>query len=161
MGRGADGRVGGVYTVKKKTRKKQEKRVQKYLDMWTDPLGLGHWHCSVSYYDNSDDYREANGASEGGVMMCYAQWEYQSVHIAVNLPALADMPNRRVEYTVVHELCHALVNEMREPDDNSKHEERVVTMLAKAFRWVRSAAARGELSDDDAHETPRAGRGGG
>ena len=34
------------------------------------------------------------------------------------------------------ELCHALVNEMRE--QGIDHEERVVTMLSKAFMWVRS-----------------------
>ncbi len=33
----------------------------------------------------------------------------------------------------------ALVKEMREPDPDGKHEERVVTTLTKAFLWVRDA----------------------
>jgi len=44
------------------------------------------------------------------------------------------MDGDEIERAVVHELCHILVNEMRE--DEIHHEERVVTGLQKAFMWV-------------------------
>ena len=47
----------------------------------------------------------------------------------------AGMSNEELERTVVHELVHALVNELRE--GGIDHEERVVTTLTKAVLWVR------------------------
>jgi len=44
------------------------------------------------------------------------------------------MENDQIEMTIVHELCHALVNEMRK--DGIDHEERTVTALTKAFLWT-------------------------
>lgn len=67
--------------MSKKARKRLRKRITRYLEAWTVPLGLDHWHNDVAFTDG-------------------------------------------------------------------KHEGRVVTMLAKAFRWVRNAAERGELTVD-------------
>lgn len=131
--------------MKKKAAKKQQKRVQHFLDLWTEPLGLGAWHTSVTFYRTADAYREATGASAGGVMMCDCAWQYEDAHVSVNLERAAGMDDARLEYCVVHELCHALVNELREDDPDIKHEERVVTQLAKAFRWARNAAVDGRL----------------
>lgn len=45
------------------------------------------------------------------------------------------MSDEEIEYVVVHELMHVFLNEMRE--QGQQHEERVATLLAKAFLWVR------------------------
>lgn len=133
---------------RKKARKRLRKRIIRYLEAWTEPLGLSHWHNDVSFYRTTDDYRATTNASENGVMICDCAWQYQQIHLSVNLEKCAGLDNARLEYAVVHELCHALVNEMREIDENGRHEERVVTALAKAFRWVRNASIRGELTFD-------------
>lgn len=75
----------------------------------------------------------------GDVVPAYvdANWMYASAKISVNLPAFDDMKPDEIERHVVHELCHILVNEMREGELH--HEERVVTGLTKAFFWVENA----------------------
>jgi hypothetical protein len=131
--------------VKKKTAKKQRKRVQRFLELWTDPLGLGSWHTTVTFYREETRYRETTGASVNGVMRCDCSWQYEQCHVDVNLERVRAMDDATLEYAVVHELCHALVHEMRWFDKGAEHEERVVTHLAKAFRWVRNASVDGRL----------------
>jgi predicted SprT family Zn-dependent metalloprotease len=65
---------------------------------------------------------------------CTAHWMYLTARIQVNLLALEYIDNDDLEDVAVHELCHILVNEMREGELH--HEERVVTWLTKAFFWV-------------------------
>lgn len=61
-------------------------------------------------------------------------WRYATCTLQINEPELLEMNKRDAEFVIVHELCHALVNEMRE--EGIDHEERVVTGLAKAFLWT-------------------------
>lgn len=49
--------------MKKKAAKKHRRRVQRYLDLWTEPLGLAAWHTTVAYYRSEEAYTAATGAS--------------------------------------------------------------------------------------------------
>lgn len=106
---------------------------------WVKRLGLLWWDLELTYYtDPAEILREFTVTDDEMTQAkVYADWRYATAKILVNLPAFEGMTERKIERVIVHELCHVLVNEMRE--DDIHHEERVVTGLTKAFLWVESA----------------------
>jgi len=121
--------------VKHKAYKRTRNKARKYFEKWTYLLGLRWYNVQVNWYDNEKAFRKASGAEGRNVAMrVYSDWRYMTAVVYVNVPALAGMSDRELEEGIVHELCHILVNEMREKDIG--HEERTVTMLASAFMWV-------------------------
>jgi hypothetical protein len=128
-----------------KKMKRLRSQITALLDQWAGPLGFYNWRNTSVFHANEDDYCAAGGTPDGA-MMCTAQWEYLSIHLDINLTRCALLDVDDLEYVVLHELCHALVCEMREYDPNGKHEERVVTQLARKLIEVRAAALRGELN---------------
>jgi hypothetical protein len=101
-------------------------------------LGLNWWTVEMRWYDREKDFRKAD--RNLAVMRIWSQWQYLTATIAVNVPAVARMTDDELERAVLHELCHALVNEMRTDGLDLAHEERVVTTLAAAFMWTRDMA---------------------
>lgn len=127
--------------MKRKAYKRQRARIQVYFDKWITWLGLRWWDLEIHYYDKRKTFRKGTDArSHQTAMTIHARWEYGMASIAVNVPVLADLSDRELEEAVVHELTHALINEMREDDPDRKHEERVVTTLTNAFMWTRNGA---------------------
>lgn len=132
--------------------RRQKRRVERVFDRWRAPLGLGWWRVGLVWSRERDRVRPDTDVAANGVEVTAARttvsWPYREATIEFFLPALEDVSDERLEYIVVHECMHILVNEMRWVDggaDNIEHEERVVTDLAKAFRWVRDAAEKREL----------------
>lgn len=122
--------------MKRKAYKRTRNRAKRHFEQWVYLLGLRWWDIEVRWYDNRRDFRTASRAPSRNAAMCvYADWRYATATIYVNVEALARVDDRELEQSIVHELCHALVNEMRKKGID--HEERVVTMLSKAFMWVR------------------------
>src|SRR3990167_8555790 len=116
---------------------KKEKLVKSYFKKWMRSLGLLWWSITIHYYDDPDSILEIfKSQDEGRVIFArtMVDWKYAQATIQVNLLAMKTMDGDEIERAVVHELCHILVNEMRE--DEIHHEERVVTGLQKAFMWV-------------------------
>jgi hypothetical protein len=83
-----------------------------------------------------------------------ANWPYKEVKIVFYAPALVNHSNLELELVVVHELCHAMVNEMREwggvSDENDqaakiRHEERVVTDLTNSFLQTKYRDFKGNI----------------
>ena len=114
--------------------------------MWETRLGLRWWTLHVAYDRTGAGHRRAEGEGPDRVAVaatCKADWRYLEATITFNMPELLDIPTERVEQIIIHELCHALVNEMRDDagTDNMDHEERVVTAMTSAFLWTRDAAA--------------------
>lgn len=108
---------------------------------WIPRLGLAWWDLEIVYYDDPQEIINRFRIIESGEMVpatVIAQWMYADAKICINLPAFEHIEDEDIERVVVHELCHILVNEMREPELH--HEERVVTQLTKAFFWVADAA---------------------
>lgn len=121
--------------------KRDRDRIRRLFKKWIFNLGLGSWKCDLNHvrgYTASHDGVHTTAAS----ITC--DWRYQVLTVEVSLICITDMDDDELEYVIVHELCHAMVNEMREfkdhPKDNAiDHEERVVTCLAKAMQWVHTA----------------------
>jgi len=134
--------------MRDKERKRQEKRVRDLVKRWIGPMGLRWWKLDVVYYADYDECRQLFGkpgdASLETVMSTYASWQYLEATIDVNLQRVAKMGNDELEMTVVHELAHVLINEMREVqgEEGIEHEERVATTLARAFLWTREERGR-------------------
>lgn len=123
----------------------QEARCQNILDLWIEPLGLAHWNLTITFYRDKQDYQSQTGASDGGVAMCDCAWQYMNMHLSLNMPRMVEFDDSALERVLVHELVHSLINEMREADPDGKHEERVVSQLVMALRWVRNASVDGRL----------------
>jgi hypothetical protein len=111
---------------------------------WIPRLGLAWWDIEVAYYDDPREIVDRFRVDEDGLVAANltANWMYAMAKIQINLPALAHLSPDHIERIAVHELCHILVNEMREGELH--HEERVVTGLTKAFFWVEDAASEGK-----------------
>lgn len=108
---------------------------------WIPRLGLAWWDIEIHYYDDPGEIvRLFRQVDNGGVVPAFvdANWMYAEAKISINLPAFDELDADKIERIVVHELCHILVNEMREGELH--HEERVVTGLTKAIFWVADAA---------------------
>lgn len=104
---------------------------------WIPRLGLAWWDIDIVYYNDPYEIIQRFRTIETGEMVpatVTAQWMYADAKISINLPVFEFIEPDRIERVIVHELCHILINEMRE--DDIHHEERVVTQLTKAFFWV-------------------------
>lgn len=129
--------------------KAERARVEKLTIHWRNWLGLDWWKVDV-HYDAVGDIAISHsdtGASMATIslMDCVAEWEYLLLSIRVNLLETHNLNDADLENAVVHELCHALVSEMRvweNTETGRKHEERVVVHLARAFVWVAENAAK-------------------
>jgi hypothetical protein len=116
----------------------QKARVRAAIARWDQPLGLRWWKMRYEYAREHDN----PGCDEVSrrVARCWTSWQYLEATIRFYLPALVDLDDAEVEQTVVHEMCHVLLNEMRELRHDAEnwlqHEERTATVLAKAFLWT-------------------------
>ena len=108
---------------------------------WLPILGLTHdWEVSFHY--------EATPISgyESAMGVAYVAEEYQQASIHFCLPKILYTWEAghlgKIEYVVVHELCHCLVKAMRKPGEDWEkgdiwREENVVTKLARSFLRAR------------------------
>ena len=112
------------------TKAETKRLINKYFKWWTHWLGLGYQTVTAKFVDHW----------EGGLdcdALCETDWRYMESVITFNVSHLSGMDENTIEVTVVHELMHVFLNEMRE--QGIDHEERVATMLQKAFMWVKGA----------------------
>lgn len=127
-------------------------RINALLDIWRPLLGLSYWTLACKYDDTNEMTADGPPTHDGTV--CAADidcsWEYMRMMIRFNVLATRHMDDDTLSETICHELCHAMVCELR-PNNPTyayrQHEERVVTQLAAAFRRI-SIAARDWESDD-------------
>lgn len=110
--------------------KKQEIKdlIEAKATYWARVLGLGDW--DIDFKLAKRDREDELTAGEANV-----QWQYQQATITFYSKVLKGLDADAIEKIVVHELMHVFLNEMRE--EGIDHEERVATMLSKAFLWVK------------------------
>lgn len=113
-----------------------KKRLKSAISKWHKTLGLGWWKVDYRYYNTlTSGDRSLNGNI---LATCSADWRYMTADICFAVESIwgAELDDEAIEALVVHEMCHILVNEMRE--DGIDHEERVTETLARAFVWARN-----------------------
>lgn len=115
----------------------QKARVKALVDRWIKPLGLGWWTIHI-FYEREPLTRHSDLAPGWTALFeTTALWQYATATITAYLPDLADESDDDLDELFLHELGHILVCELRQDEDRRAHEERVATMLAKAFCWLR------------------------
>lgn len=111
--------------------KRVKSLVRKYFKWWVHWLGLGYWHVTLCF-SNETSPRD-NGYFLAG--SCDCDWRYQTATVTIHPKAIKHLDKAEIEKTVIHELIHVFLNEMRE--EGIDHEERTATQLQKAFSWVK------------------------
>jgi hypothetical protein len=122
----------------------KDKKIKRYarerFEWWTHWLGLQYSDITLEFVDVIDEGNGLVNLDQVGV--CYSNWKYMESHIVLSMRKLRDFDKEQIEKTIVHELMHVMLNEMRE--DGIEHEERVATSLQKAFFWVRKGIKSGK-----------------
>ena len=122
------------------------KNAKKLCNAWIYRLGLRWWDYEICFITDEAEAYKTFGYDQDSVVVgrTYADWRYGTFTIYFNFPAMKHKTAYEVEKIVIHELCHVLVNEMRE--EGVDHEERVVSGLTKAFLWTQSDCLEGDNS---------------
>lgn len=117
---------------------KYEQLIDSFVAYWVPVLGLDSW-SRITTHVRPDSHAGISGT----IGEATVNWRYMEANIDFYLGALVgtNYESERIEYIVLHELCHCLVNEMRDEnstEDNQHkylipHEERVVSNLAMSF----------------------------
>jgi len=120
---------------------KEEQKARKFIRATMKQLkvkmGLWQWTINIEYLSMIDN-ELPNCAT---VAQCTPIWQYLTATIEINMKEFCLLTEGEQERILIHELCHILVAEMREEDQDRKHEERVVTTLTDAFIWMRNSRA--------------------
>lgn len=125
-----------------------EKLIHQYIDYWIPVLGLDNWSridisCHIDSHPVNSDILGSTSSD----------WRYMEGDVAFYLGAIAacEADEERLEYIVVHELCHIVVCEMRTFEDSRQeisdkvqapHEERVVSNMAMALLRTKQLQAK-------------------
>jgi len=118
--------------------KKVKKLLRKYCDFWVTWLGLKWWRVEIVFERGRTAARDGEADKAGE---CFADWMYLRAKIQFWPDVMTHLTKSEIEKVAIHELAHVLVNEMRA--EGIDHEERVVTGLEYAFKWVRDATKEG------------------
>ena len=141
-----------------------EARIQAIADEWILCLGLQWWHISFYYHGDSGAYRDSSvDIPAESKAYTSASWAYLDAAIHYNLSGLSGYDDAHLEEVVLHELMHVMVHEMRavaacDCDTlDMRHEERVCTILQRAFVWTKGHfrdAAKSDTSPEITGEPP-------
>jgi hypothetical protein len=127
----------------------QKERVRNEFNRWRNVLGLDEWHIDLRYRDG--EFIKGDGSpSADAVGLTRVDWEYRRAAIDFRCDMIADLDAAELEYVVVHEGMHVLLNGQRAIRDLSEvgaahreyerlFEEHTATTLARAFINARRA----------------------
>jgi hypothetical protein len=135
--------------------KKVKKLLRQHCAFWIHWMGLKWWQVEVIFNRGRAPARDGLGDKAGE---CTADWKYLWARVEFWPDSMTFLSKREIERTVIHELGHILVNEMRA--EGIDHEERVVSHLTDAFEWVRDAEKQ-ERKNPVSKKKPGWKRGGG
>lgn len=119
-----------------------KKRIRKFVDKWSKPMGLGWFKIDVTYDRNcSRDGSHTQAETD------MSAWRYHEFTITFYITDVMELSDEELENTVVHELVHCLLApiscNMRETDTNSDYRRDIMEfntqLVVKAFDWVRRA----------------------
>jgi len=112
-----------------------KRRVEGLIERWRRILWITQWKIDVTYFREPPADMDGPGA-QCAHMDIVPRWEYMTAAIRVNMPQVMHLDLDDLERTVMHELLHCVVCEMRHwTPTRREHEERVVSHLTKAM-WA-------------------------
>lgn len=105
----------------------EELHVLNLIRKWVPILGLEAWKIDIDL-EFRHDYLPCRVS---------ALWAYLHAHLQVNVPLLFTLNDEQLEETIVHELVHVVLSELRDDSkEEDLHEERTATILARAFMRI-------------------------
>lgn len=116
--------------------REQKKRVQKYIDRWFIPMGLG-WFKVDMVWDRATKEDAPSVAAE-----VYTQWQYRQASVHWYLPNLATVKDDELDDIVVHEFTHILINPLTlidKSEDLPMQHEYATETIARAIQGARTA----------------------
>ncbi len=113
-----------------RSKKQTRKLIERYFLAWEEVLGFGNQKITIKVVDSWEGELDCDA-------ICDTKWWYMESVLTFNISHMRRQSEHQIETTVVHELMHIFLNEMRE--EGIKHEEHVATQLQKAFMWVKHA----------------------
>lgn len=117
--------------------------INRRLADWKETLGLALWEIRASYHRTP--WEGAESPNQSCLMDINARWEYLEASLRINVHAIWErgMGHDEIDHTLVHELMHCHLSELRclvdydKFDHHIEHEERVVsTLTTVVFRAV-------------------------
>ena len=129
----------------------QKSRIRALFDRWRDVLSLDEWEVTLNYRDGEFVKNDGTG-SANAIGLTAVAWEYRRAAIDFRCDMTVDEDDDELEYIVLHEAMHILLNgmrSMREAGDNlgrayeTLFEEHTATTLARAFIRARDSGLRG------------------
>lgn len=106
--------------------------LKRYVGKWVPILGLDSWELTVDYV-----LAPSNDCIVDQAGRACVRWKYKEAEVSFYLSSITEVDEARLEYIVVHELCHVLLNQMRGvmnwDHNDMANEERVVTETARSF----------------------------
>lgn len=124
----------------------QKARVERYFHPWSKQMGLLYGNIHLSWRRTWKDPIQENGGAGASMVLfdCYTDWRYSRTTLVAYLPAIEEIDDAELEYSVVHELCHVLLKELQPScgcdTDHRDHEEHAASALARAYVWIRDSA---------------------
>lgn len=118
--------------------KQQKKRVEKLLDKWAKPIGMGWQKLDIvfarDYYTDGQDI----------LATTHCLWEYRKALITFHMPVVMETDDEKLEHNVVHELAHVLTFPLWQQLDHSNKELRQIgeytaECITDALIWARLA----------------------
>jgi len=114
----------------------KEKLFDNTFDFWLKKFNLTEWDIQLDFLDKEEFkalFLKNNKLVELAPACCESLWQYQQAKINVNSDKLETVDDSDMEKIVIHEFMHIFLSEMRNNHKDGEHEERVATMLARAF----------------------------
>lgn len=113
----------------------QQRRITRIATPWLKDLGLNDWEITIEIAP--DKVMNNNGWAPGfeTYAECSAHWEYQRAIIRFSEEQLEKSSDGELGETIVHELLHCVLNELRR-EHKMVSEERTATVLTRALLKV-------------------------
>ena len=115
----------------------QQARIEALWSEWA-PRMIAGWDIEHGYHEGP--FEDSTGEdSEDAIATVSVDWRYIHGSVGWNLLLVAETTDADLLDTVVHEMTHILVNEMRTALLDIDHEERVCTTITRAILAARLA----------------------
>lgn len=114
----------------------QKARVQKLIDKWFKPLGMGWFQVTMTWQRERDEKQPRTAAKT------ITSWQYRNAEIIWFVPAIPDNDDDFLEGIVVHEFTHILLAPLLavdHEDDLPLQHEYATECVARAIKWAREA----------------------
>lgn len=104
-----------------------QRELDSFVKEWLPRMGLETWRGTVDYTGS------ISSRGEDILALVIPQWEYQQYHMTFFLPKWVDKTPEEMEFGVVHELSHCLMNSLSRNGRKPEREELAVTLVTKAL----------------------------